>query len=327
MKPWTRTIAALAVLAGHVAHAAEIRRDTLDGVPVVVVAGKLEYGDEARFRDAVRDMPRGLAVLAGPGGNLHAGIEIGRAIRAGGLVSAAPRLCASACALAWLGGQKRIVGESGRIGFHAAWMERNGRSEAVPGGNALVGAYLNQLGFDSSAILFLTSTSPDEVTWLTQGDARRLGIQATWGGSAPASAAAAADAVRDRAEAPLPPGTPAPAAATPAPTEDWASYGEWLQVASRQSLPEAVAMARSVSQRNANTNVFLYDNGWYAVTVGPYTPGQAQAALKVLVTAGEIPKDSLVTLGGRFVSREWGASPRPRMAAPVYRGPGTLRDD
>lgn len=321
MKAWTRIFAAAAALActSTAGRTAEIRRDRLGDLPVIVVAGKLEYGDEGKFADAARGMDRAVVLLGGPGGNLHAGIEIGRAIRSRGFPTAAPGLCASACALAWLGGRDRLVASGGRVGFHAAWMRKDGRSEAVPGGNALVGAYLNQLGLSSSAILHLTSTGPEDVTWLTPDDARRLGIAVTWGG-------------KDRPSGPAPtpsasPGPVASAAGRSPAREDWGTYGEWVQVASRQRLDEAVAVAQAVRRRNANTNVFLYDNGWYAVTVGPFSNGRGRVALGALVSAGEAPADSLVTLGGRFVSLEWGLVPTRKPGPPVYRGPGSLRDE
>lgn len=326
MKPWHRTLSALAVTAATFpvgAQAAEIRRDSLDGVPVIIVEGQLEYGDEAKFLAAARGMPKAVVALDGPGGNLHAGMEIGKAIRARNYITAVPGSCASACALAWLGGGKRLVGPNGRVGFHAAWIANGGRSEVVAGGNALVGAYANQLGLSTSAVILLTSAGPREVRWLTPGEAQQAGIDVQWGGAANAVAP-----LRTASPAPVPT-SPSLAAIAPSPARraDWTAYGEWVQVASRQSLDEAAAVARTIRQRNGNTNVFLYDNGWYAVTVGPFSPGRGRVALDAMVSAGEVPGDSLVTQGGRFSALQWGPEPRPRTTAQAYGGPGTLRAD
>lgn len=58
------------------------------------------------------------------GGNLMAGLEIGRAIRLKGFDTLVPdkMYCASACALAWLGGKTRWAGPGDHSTFHAAWM-------------------------------------------------------------------------------------------------------------------------------------------------------------------------------------------------------------
>ncbi len=322
MKPRYRILSALAVLVAALpgpAGAADIRRDSLDGIPLIVVEGQLQYGDEAKFLAAARGMPRAVVALDGPGGNLHAGMEIGKAIRSRGYYTAVPGSCASACALAWMAGTKRLVGPRGRVGFHAAWIDNGGRSEVVAGGNALVGAYLNQLGLSTSAVLLATSAGPQEVRWLTPGDARQAGIEVNWG--------TASDAVAPLRSASAAPPALASVPAAPARRPNWSTYGEWVQVASRQGLDDAVSIARAIRRSNGNVNVFRYDNGWYAVTVGPFSPGRGRVALDALVSAGEVPGDSLVTLGGRFTALEWGPEPRPRTTAQAYGGPGTLRAD
>ena len=44
------------------------------------------------------------------------------------------------------------------------------------GGNALVGAYLNQIGLSESAIFYVTQAPPTSMTLLTLADAKRFGI-------------------------------------------------------------------------------------------------------------------------------------------------------
>jgi hypothetical protein len=58
---------------------------------------------------------------------LVAGIDIGKAIRLKDFETAvvsnknSKTICASACALAWLGGTRRFMSATARIGFHAAY--------------------------------------------------------------------------------------------------------------------------------------------------------------------------------------------------------------
>src|SRR3954463_10911563 len=81
--------------------------------------------------------------------------------------------CASACAVAWLGGTRRLMGEQARIGFHAA-SNADGRETGI--GNALLGAYLNRIGLPYEAVMYITAASPDRVTWLDLKAAREVGI-------------------------------------------------------------------------------------------------------------------------------------------------------
>jgi hypothetical protein len=117
-------------------------------------------------------------MFSSDGGDLEAGIQIGRLIRLKGflsLVSGGAR-CASACALAWLGGSKRLMEPAAQVGFHAAYVVKNGVAAATSAGNALVGAYLNQIGLPDRAVVYITDPGPQEITWLNLQDAERLGI-------------------------------------------------------------------------------------------------------------------------------------------------------
>ncbi|SEG63704.1 hypothetical protein SAMN04488144_1312 [Methylobacterium sp. 190mf] len=291
--------------------AAEIERRTIGGVPVILIAGQLVYGDERKFADVALGLGKAMVLLSGPGGNLQAGLEIGKAVRLKGFTTVVPKFCASACALAWLGGQQRLVAPGARVGFHAAWERREGRNEVAAAGNAVVGAYLSQIGLSTPAILYLTQAGPNEVNWLTPPDARRLGIEANWvEDKLPAQTAAGPTQQA---------GSPdhAPSAYRPSGGGQWSGYGEWVQVASRKRFEFALPVAEIIRQRNANTSVFLYDNGWSVVVVGPFSPGRGQVALNALVAAGEAPQDSIVVTGDRFVALQWGQVPRRKMTFQV----------
>jgi hypothetical protein len=89
-------------------------------------------------------------------------------------------LCASACALMWLAGNPRYIGKGAHIGFHAVYIERGGKLMESGMGNALVGAYLNQLGLSHRAIAFVTSAPPEGVEWLDASKARSVGVDVVW---------------------------------------------------------------------------------------------------------------------------------------------------
>jgi len=147
--------------------------------PLLLVEGELEHGDEKEFRQKALAAPEAIVLLSSAGGNARAGMEIGRAIRLMGFptVILEETRCASACALAWLGGQPRFMAQTAKVGFHAVFtMDGERRKETAPG-NALVGAYVNSLGLPMKAVLYITQSPPDSMSWLTFEDAAGYGIE------------------------------------------------------------------------------------------------------------------------------------------------------
>jgi hypothetical protein len=145
---------------------------------VITIEGDLKLGDEKKFIEKVLKVQDGVVVLGSDGGNLRAGIEIGKAIRLKGLQTFVPdgALCASACAIAWLAGAPRLMSPTAKVGFHAAYKLENGESQVSGPGNALAGAYLNMLGLPDRAITYITSAAPRDMTWLSFKDAEEVGI-------------------------------------------------------------------------------------------------------------------------------------------------------
>lgn len=142
----------------------------------VLIKGELYYADIAAFQDIAARLPRQtVVIISSPGGNLKAGIEIGRTIHKKGFRTAVADVCASACALAWLAGSQRFASERALIGFHVAYVDGVQKVESGMG-NAIVGLYLGELGFRENVVAYITSASPDEMQWLSFRDAALLGI-------------------------------------------------------------------------------------------------------------------------------------------------------
>lgn len=147
--------------------------------PIIFVRGDLEPGDEKRFIERALGVDRAVVVLESDGGSLLAGIQIGKAIRLKEFSTAVLNgtRCASACALAWLGGVVRFIDATAKVGFHAAY-ERDGDHRKERGGaNALAGAYLHGLGLSSRAVYFIMNTPADSITWLSLESAGQHGIE------------------------------------------------------------------------------------------------------------------------------------------------------
>ena len=147
----------------------------------VSIQGTFVLNDDDDFRAKTATLTQAIVLLESNGGNLLAGLRIGTLIRQRGFsaVVASASHCASACALAWLGGKVRYMGEGARVGFHAASRNAGGLRIESATGNALVRAYLSQLGLRSDAITYVTKSGPASMTWLTTADAQRLGFEVT----------------------------------------------------------------------------------------------------------------------------------------------------
>jgi len=160
------------------ANAADISTKYHGGVAWdVYVTGEIKPGDDERFSRVTRQLPSSaVVVLSSPGGDVVAGLNIGEEISARQFETATLDRCASVCGLIWLAGSHRIVREDAHLGFHAAYNYPDG--SVSPNANAVIGAYLNRLGFSYSTIDFLTRTSPDSMHWLTSDLAAKYGIDA-----------------------------------------------------------------------------------------------------------------------------------------------------
>jgi hypothetical protein len=147
---------------------------------MIQVQGELVLEDIDQFRaKASAANKTAIVLLDSPGGSLLAGIRIGKFIRMKSWATAvaADTECASACAFAWLGGTKRFVSATSRIGFHAAYTMAGGRVVESGAGNALLAMYLNELGLSEEAAFYITRTGGDSMQWLSYTDAAKYGIE------------------------------------------------------------------------------------------------------------------------------------------------------
>jgi hypothetical protein len=154
----------------------------------IVVSGTLKPGDDEIFSKHLMQFPKGLVVLQGDGGDLSAAIKIGTAIRLKNYSTLVPTgsSCASACAIAWLGGAPRILEDGSQVGFHAAYALKDGQAAEVGAPNALLGAYLGKIGLPDRAVAYITSAPPEGMNWLSSDQAEKMGIELkTISGSGP----------------------------------------------------------------------------------------------------------------------------------------------
>lgn len=209
----------LALILGQPAVAADVTSTSMGsggGLSVVGtlirVTGEFHAGDDRKLKRALLESDGTVVVeFESPGGSLIAGLGMGRALWLHGATTAVQdgAVCASACGLAWLGGERRLMGSGARVGFHAAYyVDDQGRKIETGQGNALIGAYLNQLGFSERSVLYITGAAPSGMSWLNPDEAEDLGISIRRIG--------ATQAPPPQPTRPVAP--PQPATATPTPT-------------------------------------------------------------------------------------------------------------
>jgi ATP-dependent protease ClpP protease subunit len=152
------------------ASAAEI---TVGGA-AIVLNGLIGPDDAETFQTKANLFPgKATAILNSPGGNLLAGLAIGEFLRLRGWSTYVSGECDSACAFIWLGGAQRLMTPDAKIGFHSASI--NGQETGL--GNAVLAAYLNRIGLSREAAVYVTQTGPDDITYLTPLQAKRMGIE------------------------------------------------------------------------------------------------------------------------------------------------------
>jgi len=146
------------------------------GEALVKLNGTLTPYDGEFFHAQVRHLSNATIAFDSPGGSVLAGLTIGELIHERKFVTVVPNntTCASACALAWLGGAKRFMGSGAKVGCHAAYDGRDGQEKGLP--NALIGAYLTKLGLGYHAIMYCTKAPPHSMEWLDKDQAAKVGI-------------------------------------------------------------------------------------------------------------------------------------------------------
>jgi hypothetical protein len=167
------------VCALRAANAARIDVSRLDdGGSMVLIEGDIELDDVVPFWARIATLSNATIAFRSEGGSLLAGMRIGTLIRENGFVTVVPNgaRCASACAIAWLGGRQRLIGIGSKVGFHAAYVRRDHRKIESGPGNAVLGAYLFQLGLSEDAIVYVTQAEPGSMKWLSLEQAAQHGI-------------------------------------------------------------------------------------------------------------------------------------------------------
>lgn len=166
--------------------------------PDAYLSGVIDSGAPARLLALMKSgqVPPGSNIyLNSPGGDLAAGLALGRLFRAARMTTfigrptflsksnpasaRKPIMCASACAYAYLGGMWRWAPASGApFGVHQFYLPNTttakvGEIEAASG---VVVAYLHEMGINPDVFTLASTAAPNQVVWLSGNEMLQLGL-------------------------------------------------------------------------------------------------------------------------------------------------------
>jgi hypothetical protein len=152
---------------------------------LVYLDGRIDADAPDRLSRALEGIKGQTAIwLNSGGGNLFAGMQLGRVIRQHGASTymidsrtLLPGECYSACSLAFLGGVYRFGDNGARYGVHRASLGPAGQGvDRAQDLSVAVGGYIREMGVDVRLLDLWTRAQPDEMYVLSQKEAEDLGV-------------------------------------------------------------------------------------------------------------------------------------------------------
>ncbi|TCA18505.1 hypothetical protein E0H68_03455 [Rhizobium leguminosarum bv. viciae] len=178
-------IAVLNLFAGPSDAAITFERMTLPGeMRALVVIGEFEISDDpVAFAGEVAQFKPAFITFRSGGGNVVSAMKIGRMIRALGISTLQIRSaeCASACALAFVGGVRRSA-EAGAIGVHQASFSDDAALDsktavtAVQAMTAEIIGYLGEMGVSPQLLQLSLSVESSDMRYLTSSEMANWGV-------------------------------------------------------------------------------------------------------------------------------------------------------
>lgn len=140
------------------------------------ISGGLRHGVSDAVKDLLEQAPNVRVIhLNSIGGRISEASRLATLFRQRKLSTYTPSSCDSACALAFLGGHERFIGENGKIGFHSASINGSIGSAELDINSEFTAA-LTRVGALPDFILKATTTPPDDIWYPTHTELKRQGI-------------------------------------------------------------------------------------------------------------------------------------------------------
>ena len=151
--------------------------------------GTIDAGADERLAQVIQEkgITAASVTLNSRGGDVAAGMGLGRVIRAAGFstdvgqetaepLASAPGVCFSACAFAYAGGGWRYLDEESKIGVHRVYREV-ARDDDLAAGQSVSGVitrYFSDMGVSTELFALMAQIPSEDLHVLTPEEARRL---------------------------------------------------------------------------------------------------------------------------------------------------------
>ena len=156
----------------------------------IYASGKIRSGDVYKLSRSYRKLPHNkqtIVVFNSGGGEMSAGIQMGNFLKQNHIGSAVVRngMCASSCALAFLGGRDlygkklMILPNSSKLGYHSFYY-RNQKyvtSDKIQKDLSYLMKYFNYVNAPSGLITKMLDTSSGHMYWITKSNNRFLSLK------------------------------------------------------------------------------------------------------------------------------------------------------
>jgi hypothetical protein len=141
----------------------------------VAIDGDFAAGDFETFQAKTASLDEAAVILRGAGGLIFEAIDIGERIKEKGYSTYVKENCTSSCGFIWLAGSPRTKLATANVGFHRPYSSETWTAPSWVVDT--VEAYMQALDLNNATIEFtLSATEPTDVIYLTENDAKRLGL-------------------------------------------------------------------------------------------------------------------------------------------------------
>ena len=153
----------LALLLSTSAHAAELTVNKNTTPPSVTLSGAIQFGDDWKFINVIRDVGKVTVRLNSQGGKIDTAIKIGFEVRSWQMTTEVVDTCQSACALIWAAGVDRRLPLGTSLGFHQPSNEDGSTSVE---GIKRIEEYFRFLGYGEDTVRFAVHMPPQSMAWV-----------------------------------------------------------------------------------------------------------------------------------------------------------------
>ncbi len=153
---------------------------------VILLSGRIEHGDAARFERVLDETspPPDMIALHSPGGRVQEALRIGSILREHGFdtLMAPGAACVSACPLILFAGVDRVVSRTAWVGLHQTYYD-DGVFIATPRAvseiqslQAEILRYTQTMGVDPAVHVHALETPPEDAYFLVEGELTKYSV-------------------------------------------------------------------------------------------------------------------------------------------------------